>query len=111
MRGDMEAVFESWIGQPVIMRLAVGYIRVSLRCIVLKEQMETLLLRTENGPDLEINKNTVLAIEEARVHGNDRQSVAIESAHNLFRITTKRQTPPAGQRTSRRLPSPWPYTT
>lgn len=106
----MEAVFESWIGQPVIMRLAVGYIRLSLRGTVLKEQVESLLLRPENGPDLEINKGTVLAIEEAGVQRND-QLVAMEGAHNLFRITTKRQTPRAAQRTSRQLPSPWPYKT
>jgi hypothetical protein len=68
----MEAVFESWIGQPVIMRLAVGYVRLSLRGTVLKEREETLLLRPENGPDLEINKNTVLAVEEARVESNYR---------------------------------------
>ena len=70
--GDMEAVFESWTGQPVIMRLSVGCIRLSLRGTVLKERAETLLLRPDNGPDLEINKSAVLAIEEARAHRNDR---------------------------------------
>ena len=107
----MEAVFESWIGQPVIMRLTVGYIRLSLRGIVLKEGDETLLLRPDNGPDLEINKNAVLAIEEASVHRNGRQSVATESAHNLTHITTKRQTPRAAQRISQQLLSLWPCTT
>jgi hypothetical protein len=75
----METVFESWIGQPVIMRLAVGYIRLSLRGTVLKEQMETLLLRPENGPDLVINKDTVLAIEEARTQLIYRQPAVVES--------------------------------
>lgn len=72
----MEAVFESWIGHPVILRLAVGCMRLSLRGTVLKEQMETLLLRAENGPDLEINKNSVLAIEEAQAR---TQPTATES--------------------------------
>jgi len=76
----MDAVFEPWIGQPVIVRLAVGYIRLSLRGTVLKEQQETLLLRPENGPDLEINKDTVLAIEEARVHCIALQPAVIESS-------------------------------
>jgi hypothetical protein len=111
MRGDLEAVFESWIGQPAIMRLSVGCVRLSLRGIVLKEKAETLLLRPDNGPDLEVNKNAVLAIEEARLHRNDRQSVAIESAHDLTRITTKRQTPHALQRISQPLLNLWPYTT
>jgi len=60
----MESVFESWIGQPVIVRVAVGPCNWSLRGKVLKEQGETLLMRPQCGPDIEISKSNVLAIEE-----------------------------------------------
>jgi len=61
----MESAFESWIGQPVIVRVALGHVRISLRGTVLKEQNESLLMKARYGPDLEIRKSTLLAIEEA----------------------------------------------
>ena len=62
--GHMGRVFESWIGQPVTVHLAVGQIRLSLRGTLLQEQKETLLMRLQHGPDLEICKTELLAIEE-----------------------------------------------
>ena len=60
----MESAFASWIGQRVIVRLALGNTRLSLRGIVLEEQADSLLMRAQYGPDLRICKTTVLAIEE-----------------------------------------------
>lgn len=60
----MESAFQSWIGHPVVVRVALGHIKLSLRGRVLKEQPETLLMRPQFGPDLEICKTKVLAIEE-----------------------------------------------
>jgi len=61
----MASAFESWIGQPVIVHLALGQRKVSLRGVVTKEQPGTLLMRVQFGPDLEVNKTNVLAVEEA----------------------------------------------
>lgn len=60
----MDGVFEPWIGQPAVLQVTLGQFKLSLRGKVLKEQEETLLLRPEWGPDLEISKTKVLAIEE-----------------------------------------------
>jgi hypothetical protein len=64
--GDMQNAFESWIGQQVVVQLAFGQIKVSLRGMLLRDQTETLLMRPEAGSDIEIAKTKVLAIEEVR---------------------------------------------
>jgi hypothetical protein len=63
----MEGVFESWIGQPVVIQVALGRFKLSLRGKVLKDHGETLLMRPQCGPDLEIFKTKVLAIEQMGV--------------------------------------------
>jgi len=60
----MKGVFESWMGQPVVVQLALGQLKLRLSGQVLREDEETLLMRPEWGPDLKIVKTTVLAIEE-----------------------------------------------
>lgn len=60
----MQSAFESWVGQQVVVQLAVGQIKVSLHGVLLRDQTETLLMRPEAGSDIEIAKTTVLAIEE-----------------------------------------------
>ena len=61
----MQNAFEWWIGQQVVVQLAFGQIKVSLRGMLLRDQTETLLMRPEAGSDIEITKTRVLAIEEA----------------------------------------------
>jgi hypothetical protein len=60
----MQSAFESWIGQQVVVQLAFGQIKVSLRGMLLRDQTETLLMRPQAGSDIEIAKTRVLAIEE-----------------------------------------------
>jgi hypothetical protein len=60
----MQSAFESWVGQHVLVRLTLGTAKVSLRGILLKDLMETLLMGPEFGSELEIPKKIVLAIEE-----------------------------------------------
>lgn len=60
----MKDAFESWVGQEVLVQLGFGRIKVSLRGVLLRDLTETLLLRPEAGPSLEIQKTKVLAIEE-----------------------------------------------
>jgi hypothetical protein len=60
----MQSAFESWVGQHVLVRLTLGETKVSLRGILLKDLMDTLLMGPEFGSELEIPKGTILAIEE-----------------------------------------------
>ncbi len=60
----MQNAFDSWIGQQVVVQLAFGPIKVSLRGLLLRDHTETLVMRPEAGPDVEIAKARVLAIEE-----------------------------------------------
>jgi hypothetical protein len=60
----MQSAFESWVGQRVLVRLTLGKTKVSLRGILLKDLMETLLMGPEFGSELEIPKRIILAIEE-----------------------------------------------
>jgi hypothetical protein len=60
----MASAFDSWIGQTVIVHLALGQVRLSLRGTVLTEKAQTLLMKAQYGPDLEVSKMNVLAIEE-----------------------------------------------
>jgi len=63
---DMQNAFQSWIGQIVVVQLAFGPAKVSLRGMFLRDQEKTLLMRPEAGPDIEIAKTSVLAIEEVK---------------------------------------------
>lgn len=59
----MRDAFESWIGQKVVVQLGLGVIKVSLRGTLLRDLTETLLMRPEVGPNIEIAKTKILAIE------------------------------------------------
>ena len=60
----MRGVFEPWIGLPVVLQVTLGQFKLRLLGKVLREQGETLLMRPQCGPDVEISKTKVLAIEE-----------------------------------------------
>ncbi len=60
----MGNTFEPWIGQPVVVQMGLGRIKLSVRGTFLEDRGETLLVRPEVGSDVEIPKTKVLAIEE-----------------------------------------------
>ena len=62
--GVMASVFEPWIGQPAVVQVAYGEFKLRLPGTLLKDQGETLLIRPQCGPDLQVSKAKVLAIEE-----------------------------------------------
>lgn len=63
LEASMRDAFESWIGQKVVVQLGLGVIKVSLRGTLLRDLTETLLMRPEVGPNIEIAKTKILAIE------------------------------------------------
>ena len=60
----MPSVYATWIGQPVVLQVALGDIRVPLRGKLLKEGGDTLRMRIGEGWDVDIYKAMVLAVEE-----------------------------------------------
>jgi hypothetical protein len=72
--GAMEGLFQRWVGQPVILQVTLGQLKISLRGKILEELRDTLLMRPQCGPDLEISKTKVLAIEETGLPFAERQA-------------------------------------
>jgi hypothetical protein len=60
----MPSVFATWIGQPVVLQVALGDIRVPLRGKLLKEGGDTLTMRIGDEWDVDIYKTMILAVEE-----------------------------------------------
>jgi hypothetical protein len=60
----MDSAFEAWIGQPVVLQVALGNIKVPLRGKLLKDGGETVRMRIGDGWDVDIYKGMILAVEE-----------------------------------------------
>lgn len=60
----MDAAYQPWIGQAVVLQVALGDVKVPLRGRLLKDEGETLRMRIGDGWDVDIYKNMVLAVEE-----------------------------------------------
>ena len=60
----MDSAFASWIGRPVILRVALGDSRVGVRGMLIKDGPETLKMRVTEGFDIDIYKDMILAVEE-----------------------------------------------
>jgi hypothetical protein len=60
----METKFEPWVGQAVVLQVALGEIRVPLRGKLLKVGGETLRVRIGDGWDVDIYKTMVMAVEQ-----------------------------------------------
>lgn len=83
----MRDAFESWMGQEVVVQLGFGLIKVRLRGVLLQDLRETLLLKPEAGPSIEIPKIRVLAIEEVGRSPNGLlRYVLHRSSHSAQRI-------------------------
>lgn len=59
----MHSAFAAWIGQPVVLQVAVGDIKVPLRGKLLKEGDDTLRVCIGDRWDVDIYKTMVLAVE------------------------------------------------
>ncbi|PYU85559.1 MAG: hypothetical protein DMG50_00770 [Acidobacteria bacterium] len=60
----MDSAFEAWIGQSVVLQVALGNIKVPLRGKLLKDGGETVRMRIGDGWDVDIYKAMILAVEE-----------------------------------------------
>jgi hypothetical protein len=59
----MEGGYAVWMGQPVILRVVAGNLRVPLRGRLLSETNESIRLRIADSWDVEIFKSMVVAVE------------------------------------------------
>jgi hypothetical protein len=59
----MEGGYAVWVGQPVILRVATGNLRVPLRGRLVSETDDVVRLRIANSWDVDIFKSMVVAIE------------------------------------------------
>lgn len=60
----MEAGFNAWLGQSVVLQVALGDIKVPLRGRLLKEGGETVRMRVGDGWDIDIYKAMILTVEK-----------------------------------------------
>jgi hypothetical protein len=60
----MDHAYKTWIGQPVVLQVALGDIKVPLRGRLLKDGPETVRMRIGEGWDVDIYKTMILAVEE-----------------------------------------------
>lgn len=60
----METGYTTWVGQAVVLQVALGDIKVPLRGKLLKEGGETVRMRIGEGWDVDIYKAMIVAVEQ-----------------------------------------------
>ena len=60
---EMDSAYAAWVGLPVVLRVALGDIKVPLRGKMLKDGGDTVRMRID-GWDIDIYKTMILAVEE-----------------------------------------------
>jgi hypothetical protein len=60
----MDSAYATWVGQHVVLQVALGDIRVPLRGTLLKDGGETIRMRIGEGWDVDIYKAMILAVEQ-----------------------------------------------
>lgn len=60
----MQSGYNIWLGQAVVLQVALGDIRVPLRGKLLKENGDTVRMRIGDGWDVDIYKNMILKVEQ-----------------------------------------------
>jgi hypothetical protein len=63
MGDNMEGGYTTWMGQPVILRVVAGNLRVPLRGRLVSETNEVVRLRIADSWEVDIFKSMVLAVE------------------------------------------------
>jgi hypothetical protein len=60
----VDSAFKAWVGQPVVLQVALGDIKVPLRGKLLKDGDDTIRMRIGDAWDVDIYKAMILAVEE-----------------------------------------------
>jgi hypothetical protein len=59
----MENAYTAWVGQSVLLQVALGDIKVPLRGTLLKDGNETIRMRIGEGWDVDIYKSMIMTVE------------------------------------------------
>ena len=59
----MDSAYATWIGQSVVLQVALGDIKVPLRGKLLKDGAETVRMRIGDGWDVDIYKDMIESVE------------------------------------------------
>jgi hypothetical protein len=59
----MDSEYKVWVGQAVVLQVAVGDIKVPLRGMLLRDGNETVRMRIGEGWDVDIYKEMITAVE------------------------------------------------
>jgi hypothetical protein len=59
----MPSGYQVWMGQPVVLRVAAGDVRVPLRGRMVSETKEVIRLRIADSWDVDIFKSMILGVE------------------------------------------------
>ena len=59
----MENAYNAWVGQSVLLQVALGDIKVPLRGTLLKNGSETIRMRIGEGWDVDIYKSMIMTVE------------------------------------------------
>jgi hypothetical protein len=60
----MTSAFKPWVGQSVILQVALGDIKVPLRGTLLRDGVESVRMRIGEGYDVDIYKEMIMAVEQ-----------------------------------------------
>lgn len=60
----MNSAFKPWVGQSVILQVALGDIKVPLRGTLLRDGVESVRMRIGEGYDVDIYKEMIMAVEQ-----------------------------------------------
>jgi hypothetical protein len=60
----MPSAYATWLGQPVILQVAAGELRVPLRGVIVGESDAAIRFRVGDGWDIDVYKPMILAVEE-----------------------------------------------
>ncbi len=60
----MDTAYAPWIGQAVVLQVALGELKVPLRGKLLKDNGETIRVRIGDGWDVDVYKTMILAVEQ-----------------------------------------------
>jgi hypothetical protein len=60
----MVSAYNTWVGQAVVLQVALGDIKVPLRGKLLKDGDDTVRMRIGDGWDVDIYKAMIMSVEE-----------------------------------------------
>ncbi len=62
----MQNSYATWIGQPVVLQVSVGDLKVPLRGTMMSESKEAVRMRVGEGCDIDVFKSMILTVDRDR---------------------------------------------